>query len=215
MNPSNGAIIWQGNAAGSADVNNAVKAARDAHRSWSSLKHEARIEYLKRFRQLLSERKNKFALLISDETGKLLWECKSEVGAMIAKLDNSLKAFEMRCAEQSFSLNDEVKADTHFKSHGVMAVLGPFNFPGHLPNGHIMPAFIAGNTVVFKPSELTPKVGEEIVRLWQEVSLPKGVINLIQGDGLTGKRLVEHNDVDAVCIAKAPFITLIASSSLS
>ena len=73
---------------------------------------------------------------------------------------------------------------------GVFAVLGPYNFPGHLPNGHIIPALLAGNTVVFKPSELTPRVGELMMQCWVEAGLPRGVVNLVQGGGQVGKLLV-------------------------
>ena len=79
---------------------------------------------------------------------------------------------------------------TH-RPHGVMAVLGPFNFPGHLPNGHIIPALLAGNTVVFKPSELTPQVAEIMGQCWDEAGLPDGVLNIVQGGRETGAALLD------------------------
>src|SRR5690606_1798456 len=81
---------------------------------------------------------------------------------------------------------------------GVMAVLGPFNFPGHLPNGHIIPALITGNTVVFKPSEWTPYVGQFMAELFHQAQLPHGVFNVVQGLGETGRRLVAHELVDGI-----------------
>ena len=80
-------------------------------------------------------------------------------------------------------------ASLRHRPHGVLAVFGPYNFPGHLPNGHIVPALIAGNTLVFKPSELTPWTAEETVKLWQEAGLPAGVLNLVQGGRSTGEAL--------------------------
>jgi succinylglutamic semialdehyde dehydrogenase len=77
-------------------------------------------------------------------------------------------------------------------------VLGPFNFPGHLPNGHILPALLAGNTVAFKPSELTPHVGELMVRYWREAGLPDGVLNIVQGGREVGEALVAHQEINAV-----------------
>ncbi len=84
------------------------------------------------------------------------------------------------------------------KPHGVMAVFGPYNFPGHLPNGHIIPALIAGNTIVFKPSELTPATAEMTVQLWQQAGIPDGAINLLQGGKATGQALLENRDIDGV-----------------
>ncbi len=84
------------------------------------------------------------------------------------------------------------------KAHGVVAVFGPYNFPGHLPNGHIVPALLAGNTVIFKPSELTPYVAELTLKYWQQAGLPAGVINLVQGEVETGKALASHAGIDGL-----------------
>jgi succinylglutamic semialdehyde dehydrogenase len=79
-----------------------------------------------------------------------------------------------------------------------MFVLGPYNFPGHLPNGHIVPALLAGNTIVFKPSEMTPAVGEFMAKAWEAAGLPKGVLNLVQGARETGAAALDHGDLDGV-----------------
>jgi succinylglutamic semialdehyde dehydrogenase len=83
------------------------------------------------------------------------------------------------------------------KPHGVAAVLGPYNFPGHLPNGHIVPALLAGDTVVFKPSEETPLTGQLMVEAFEAAGLPKGVVNLVQGGRETGGALID-GDIDAL-----------------
>jgi succinylglutamic semialdehyde dehydrogenase len=80
----------------------------------------------------------------------------------------------------------------------VLAVFGPYNLPGHLPNGHIVPALLAGNTVVFKPSDLTPAVGAALVELWERVGLPAGVLNLVQGAVPTGRALAGHPQIDGL-----------------
>ncbi|MFQ5417107.1 MAG: aldehyde dehydrogenase family protein [Myxococcota bacterium] len=77
-------------------------------------------------------------------------------------------------------------------------MLGPFNFPAHLPNGHIVPALATGNTVVFKPSELGPAVGEWMAGRWREAGLPGGVLQVVHGAAETGRALAVHGDVDAV-----------------
>ena len=80
----------------------------------------------------------------------------------------------------------------------MVAVFGPYNFPGHLPNGHIVPALLAGNCVVFKPSELTPGSAEATVKIWEKAGLPKGVLNLLQGGRDTGAALAEHAGIDGL-----------------
>ena len=94
--------------------------------------------------------------------GKPLWEAKQEVQTMVNKIDvtlgEALKLVEDRKIEKA---SGATPGFLRFKPRGVMAVIGPFNFPGHLPNGHIIPALVTGNTVVFKPSELTPTVGQK------------------------------------------------------
>ena len=90
------------------------------------------------------------------------------------------------------------RAVLRHKPHGVMAVLGPFNFPAHLPNGHIVPALIAGNTIVFKPSELAPGPGAFIVEAMAEAGVPDGVINLVQGGRETGEALSADERIDGL-----------------
>jgi len=84
------------------------------------------------------------------------------------------------------------------KPRGVMSVIGPFNFPAHLPNGHIIPALLMGNTIVFKPSEQTPFVAQVYSECIQAAGFPEGVYNMVQGDGETGRRIVTHEHVDGV-----------------
>jgi succinylglutamic semialdehyde dehydrogenase len=90
------------------------------------------------------------------------------------------------------------KAITRYKPHGVVAVFGPFNFPAHLPNGHILPALLAGNAVIFKPSEQTPLVGELYGELFQDCGLPAGALNLLQGGRETGVALASHAGIDGI-----------------
>ncbi|MGL5285779.1 MAG: succinylglutamate-semialdehyde dehydrogenase, partial [Aeromonas sp.] len=131
------------------------------------------------------------------ETGKPLWETRTEVAAMQGKIAISIKAHSERTGTVENPMPG-AKAYVRHKPHGVVAVFGPYNFPGHLPNGHIVPALIAGNTVVFKPSELTPMVAEETLKIWLEAGLPAGVINLVQGEVETGKALAGHPGIDGL-----------------
>lgn len=196
-NPASGYTTWEGNAATRTEVELAVQAAREAAVSWAAIRVHERVAYLERFRDKLSERKEHFVHVISQDTGKPLWESRTEVDAMLAKITLSKQAYEAFCGPAQNDFAQGASA-VRFKPHGVVAVLGPFNLPGHLPNAHMVPALLAGNTVVFKPSELTPAVGRELAELWLAADLPAGVFNMIQGDADTGRCLIEHHDLDGV-----------------
>jgi succinylglutamic semialdehyde dehydrogenase len=197
LNPAKNVVIWQGNTATTEQVASAVISAREAFESWSNQPIEARIAVATKFAELLAENKEAFATTISQETGKPIWETRTEVGAMVGKINISVKANQERTGTVENPMPG-AKAFIRHKPHGVVAVFGPYNFPGHLPNGHIVPALIAGNTVVFKPSELTPKVAEETLKLWLKAGLPAGVINMVQGEVETGKALASHPQIDGL-----------------
>ncbi len=196
-NPVTQAVVWQGNAASAADVNLACIAARAAFKIWSCTTLDARLNIVRQFAVLLKEKQNVLADIIGIETGKPRWEAITEVATMIAKIEISIKAHQERTGTKSTPQADATAVLRH-RPHGVVAVFGPYNFPGHLPNGHIVPALIAGNTVIFKPSELAPAVAEETAKLWQLAGLPNGVFNLMQGARDTGVALVSNAEIDGV-----------------
>ncbi|WP_172588212.1 succinylglutamate-semialdehyde dehydrogenase [Shewanella xiamenensis] len=196
-NPANGEIIWRGQTATADQVNAAVDAAREAQFDWFMLGFDARLKIVEAYRSQLEANKAELAETIAQETGKPQWETATEVAAMIGKIGLSATAYNKRTGAEA---NDTPagRAVLRHKPHGVVAVFGPYNFPGHLPNGHIVPALLAGNTVVFKPSELTPKVAELMVSLWEKAGLPAGVLNLVQGEVDTGKALASHPQLDGL-----------------
>lgn len=180
-------------------VDKAVESAKNAYRAWSRTSLDERKEVLLRLHKVFKARADEMAELISRETGKPLWEAKTEAAALAAKIDvtisHSLKHVQGETIKDALPGVDGV---VRFKPRGVFAVLGPFNFPAHLPNGHIIPALITGNTVIFKPSEKTPAVGQLYAEMIHEAGFPKGVFNLVQGRVETGKRLTTHEGVDGV-----------------
>ncbi len=184
-NPANGKELWQGEAADASVVEQAVAAARAAFPAWASTPYEKRHLWMEQFKTLISGKQDELATLIARETGKAMWDAKSEVAAVVAKLTYASEAYQERTGMKSRTSPVGTAVVRH-RPHGVMAVYGPYNFPAHLPNGHIMPALLAGNTVVFKPSEQTPLVAEWIVKQWESLGLPKGVLNLVQGERDTG-----------------------------
>ncbi|TAM52955.1 MAG: succinylglutamate-semialdehyde dehydrogenase [Paraburkholderia sp.] len=196
-NPGTDTVVWEGKSASANDVERAVASARRAFESWSAQPFEARVEIVRRFAAVLSERKEQLAHAIGRETGKPLWEARTEVAAMAAKVEISITAYHERTGEKRLPMADGTAVLRH-RPHGVVAVFGPYNFPGHLPNGHIVPALIAGNTVVFKPSELAPGVARATVEAWREAGLPAGVLNLVQGEKDTGVALANHRQIDGL-----------------
>ena len=197
VDPVKNVAVWQGQAATAQQVNTAVNAARVAQYDWAGLSFDERVVVVKRFAEQLTANKEALALCIAQETGKALWEARTEVGAMIGKIDISVRAYQERTGTKENPM-PQGRAFVRHKPHGVVAVFGPYNFPGHLPNGHIVPALLAGNAVVFKPSELTPKVAEETVKLWQAAGLPAGVLTLLQGEVDTGKAIASHDGIDGI-----------------
>ncbi|MDP3814982.1 succinylglutamate-semialdehyde dehydrogenase [Pseudomonas sp.] len=197
LNPVSQDVIWQGRAATSAQVEAAVQAARGAFPAWASRSLDERIAVLEQFAAALKSHAEALGHCIGEETGKPLWETATEVTSMINKVAISVQSYRERTGEKSGPLADASAVLRH-KPHGVVAVFGPYNFPGHLPNGHIVPALLAGNCVVFKPSELTPKVAELTVKCWIEAGLPAGVLNLVQGARDTGVALAGNPGIDGL-----------------
>ncbi len=197
LNPVGQAIVWQGAAASSEQVDQAVQAARKAFPAWASQPLEARISVLEAFAARLKARADELARCIGEETGKPLWEAATEITSMANKVAISVQSYRERTGEKSGPMADATAVLRH-KPHGVVAVFGPYNFPGHLPNGHIVPALLAGNCVLFKPSELTPRVAELTLECWNEAGLPAGVLNLLQGARDTGIALAAHSGLDGL-----------------
>lgn len=191
MNPATGEVILQVHAAGLPEVDAAFAAAGRAQPAWAELPFAGRAEVARRFAQRLTYSREKLANLISAEVGKPAWESGQEVDAMVRKVDLSIEAYEKRTGNERKPAGDAIAWVSH-TPHGVVAVLGPFNFPGHLPNGHLVPALLAGNAAIFKPSELAPAVGAFMGELWLEAGLPPGVLNVLQGNRETADAILDH-----------------------
>lgn len=191
LNPATQQVLWEGKAAGDKEVVAAVVAARAAFPSWSQTRYVDRLKIVSDFKAIIESQKEELAVMIAQETGKALWDARSEVLAVVAKLTYASEAYAERTGVKSRTSPVGNSVVRH-RPHGVMAVYGPYNFPAHLPNGHIQPALLAGNTIVFKPSEQTPMVAEWMVKQWEKVGLPTGVLNLVQGERDTGIALAKQ-----------------------
>ncbi len=176
-------------------VDEAVAEARAAAKPFRRLGLEARKALVRAYQARLRVHAEDIARAIAREIGKPLWEARTEVSAMIAKVDVSIsEGLRFTQTEVLADLPGEIR----YRPHGVAAVIGPFNFPGHLPNGQIVPALLLGNSVVFKPSEKGPVTAAWMARCFAEAGLPRGVVQVVQGDGVVARRLVGHEGVDAV-----------------
>src|SRR5438067_12836550 len=193
--PATGEEIWTG---GIGDPAAEVATARAAWTAWAAHSHAFRIEAVRRFANVVRKKEAEFAELIARETGKPLWEARTEVAAVVNKVDISVDAYAERTPQRKLEAALGNRVAVRHKPHGVLAVLGPYNFPAHLPNGHIVPALIAGNAVVFKPSEKTPAVGEFLVRCFHEAKIPDGVVRLLIGGPDQGRALASQPGIDGL-----------------
>lgn len=193
--PATGAVLWSGVPG---DADREVAAARDAFDDWSGRPLAVRIELLRRFANVVRHKSEAFADLIARETGKPLWEARSEIETVVNKVEISITAYAERTPSKRSEGAMGARTAVRHKPHGVLAVLGPYNFPAHLPNGHIVPALIAGNTVVFKPSEKTPASGAMLAHCFHEAGIPEGAVRLLIGDAREGRALASHPGIDGL-----------------
>jgi succinylglutamic semialdehyde dehydrogenase len=193
--PATGALLWEGET-GDADAE--VAAARSGWADWAARPVTYRVETMRRFTNVVRQRHEPFADLLARETGKPLWEARAEIDSVIAKVDISVAAYADRTAQRRLDSPMGSRMALRHKPHGVLAVLGPYNFPAHLPNGHIVPALIAGNAVVFKPSEKTPATGAYLVDCYRAAGVPEACIRLLLGGPAEGKALASHRDIDGL-----------------
>ena len=187
--PATGEKVWEGNAAGTDDVTAAIDSARKAFEHWSRLPQGDRTAVMERYAEEIAKRTDAIATTISRDMGKVLWETRAEAATMKAKVAVSIAAQNERAGSKFETAAFGSSHLTH-RAHGVMAVFGPFNFPGHLPNGHIVPALLAGNTCVFKPSELAPGVAVHMAEAFEAAGLPEGCLNIVHGARETGGALL-------------------------
>jgi len=186
-------VVGEFAVADAAAVAAAVTRARDAYPRWRDAGAAARAAVLERFARAAGDRVDELAVLIAREVGKARWDALSEARLLAPKISVTL-GDGMRLVS-GYEAAPGQRAS--YRPRGVLAVYGPFNFPAHLPNGHIAPALATGNTVVFKPSEVAPAVGAWMAERWREAGLPEGVLEVVQGGPDTGRALAAA-DVDGI-----------------
>lgn len=193
--PATGEEMWRGRIG---NVDEAVDRARRAWPAWAAQPLSTRIELVRRFVNEVRKDFDKLAESIARETGKPLWEARTEVEAVIGKVDISVTAYAERTGQKRLDSALQGTAAVRHKPHGVMVVLGPYNFPAHLPNGHIVPALIAGNAIIFKPSEKTPATAQLLMECFNRAGISAAVAQLFIGGPKEGQELVAHPGIDGV-----------------
>jgi len=183
-------VVWS-----LAEARQAVARARAAQPAWARRPLAERLALLLALRERFVAHEADFARWLGVEVGKPLWEGTQEARLLPNKIDVTLEQG-LRLVETHRS--EGFDGEWIYRPHGVMVVLGPFNFPVHLPNGHILPALALGNTVLFKPSELTPMVAELYARCFAEAGFPEHVFQVIQGERSAGAFLSGEAEVDGV-----------------
>ena len=195
IEPATGKEIWRGRVG---DVDDVVGRARRAWPTWAAQPLSTRIELMRRFANEVRKEAEKLATMISRETGKPLWEARSEVESVVNKVEISVRAYAERSSQRKLDSAMQGTTALRHKPHGVMAVLGPYNFPAHLPNGHIVPALIAGNVVIFKPSEKTPATGELLAQCFHKAGISAAVVQVLIGGPAEGQELIAHDGIDGI-----------------
>ena len=195
--PGTDEVVWRGGAVDSAGLDRLVGVARRVCADWAETPLETRRGVALAFAELVRTERAEIARLISCETGKPYWETLTEADSVAAKVGISIRAQDQRAGETVAEAGG-VRQTLRHRPHGVLAVIGPFNFPMHLANGHIIPALLAGNAVVFKPSDKTPASGLRMAELWRRAGLPEGVLQVAVGGAEAGAALVAHDGIDGV-----------------
>ncbi|NJD78927.1 MAG: aldehyde dehydrogenase [Candidatus Methanoperedens sp.] len=197
LNPATGEVFGRASLAGKKEVTQAVEAARLAFPEWKRTDISERAGIFIRIGEEILKRSQELKTLITLEMGRPLFESNIEVrktSEIIKYFANEGKNY---LEEEAIPINPHESSITRFEPVGVVGVIKPWNYPLLLPFWAIAPALLAGNTVVFKPSDLTPFAGMEIGKICQDAGIPDGVINVVTGDGSTGESLVS-SDIDMV-----------------
>jgi succinylglutamic semialdehyde dehydrogenase len=193
--PATGAELWRSQVG---DVGDAVARARRAWPTWAAQPLSTRMELIRRFANEVRKDAEKLATTIARETGKPQWEATAEVEAVVNQVEISIRAYAERTAQRKFDNGLQGMMALRHKPHGVMAVIGPYCSPCELPCGHIIPALIAGNAVIFKASEKAPASGEALIRCFTRAGIAANVVQFLAGGPTEGQELATHEGICGV-----------------
>ncbi len=195
INPATGKTIAKVKCSSEKEIDSAVKNAKNALRKWSELTLKQRSSMLEACAKDFIRQKEKIGRIITDEMGKLYRSASGETHAVAYGIRETIQQAKEALNVEKLKEEDLV-TELHRTPIGVCAVITPWNFPVSMPESLLSPALIAGNTVVFKSSEMVPLTGKAIFDIFNK-HLPKGVINLVQGADEVGNYLI-HSDIDMI-----------------
>lgn len=193
--------LWTGFEPSVEQIQESINSAKNGFNNWKLLNFSDRLKFLENFIELVKKNSDEFSKIIALEAGKPLWEATQEVGAIQGKLSATIQAYKLRASNIKSEIiiqGQQGTVETVFVPYGVVVVLGPYNFPVHMANGHIIPALLAGNSVIYKCSEYGIASSLFYTKLMQESGMPNGVFSFLPGNGEIGNQLIEHDDVRAV-----------------
>ena len=200
VNPATAEIVWQG---ATSDVDAMVERAHACWTSWAGMSSAFRIETMRRFANTTRASEEALAALISAETGRPIWHCRQEIVGLFERVEKAVQAYSERSGQRNTEGALGARSALRHKPHGLIAVITPHTLPARIPVDHIVPALLAGNGVLFKPSEKTPATGEMIVRLMHEAGVPADLLQCVIGRGLTGESLAANPNISGVLFTGA------------
>lgn len=176
-----------------------IESAVNGFEVWRKTSFEERINCLKKYQEAVRARKDEITMALALEVGKPLWEAKTEAASLDSKVTVTITdSFERIKQETIKDVMPKIDGHVVYKPLGPSLVIGPFNFPCHLANGQILAALLAGNSVIFKPSEKTIYSAQLMIECFAQAGFPKGVINFINGTGHTSSKLTSDKRIKGI-----------------
>lgn len=193
--PATGALLWEG---GLSDPAEEIARAAPAWRAWAALPLINRVETVRRFANAVRTHEEAFADLIARETGRPLWDARAEVQALAQQADLGVTALSERAGQRRLEAAMGARQALRHRPHGLAAVIAPAAFPARIPGERIVAALLAGNGVLFKPSEKTPATGQALVELFHGAGVPEDVLRCVIGGKDAGEALARDARIDAL-----------------
>jgi malonate-semialdehyde dehydrogenase (acetylating)/methylmalonate-semialdehyde dehydrogenase len=200
QNPSTGEIIGKVPLSSITEVNRAVEAAAEAFKNWSQTPVARRILPLYKLDALLRENEEKIARTLVEEMGKSLPDARAEMKRIFENIEVACGMPVLQQGDKLIGASYDIDGEVIRLPIGVFAMIAPFNFPAMVPFWFLPYAITTGNTYVVKASEQVPLTMQLITEYIDQIDLPQGVFNLVNGDRVTGQALIEHPSVKGISL---------------
>jgi len=193
--PATGALLWEGQAS---EIAEEIARVRQAAGAWAARSLIDRVEILRRYANNVRGHEERFADLIARETGRPLWDAKAEVHALTGSIDLAVSAVSERAGSRRLEGAMGARQAVRHRPLGVMGVISPAAFPAKIASDQMIAALLAGNGVLFKPSEMTPATGQSLVDLMHGAGVPEDVLRCVIGGPEAGEELVADDGIDGI-----------------